>query len=301
MHVSLESLSKRYGPVTALEDVTLEIREGEFLGLVGPNGSGKSTLLKLLLGLIRPTSGTLRIDGREPDPTQWKRIRREIGYMPEQVLFYDHLTGEETLSFLGQLKGVSGEAVKAVLEQVDLAREADRKVREYSKGMRQRLNLAQALLGEPRMLILDEPTSGLDPVAVREFYCFLESYRRQRPVTVLFSTHILAEIEDRIDRVVILQGGRLRALGALSELHQRLRLPLRLSLVLRAQDPGLEEALAREGAYDLAYRNGELQAHAPAECKTRLLALLLERRENIQDFSITEPSLEEVFFGIQRE
>ncbi|MFP5401433.1 MAG: ABC transporter ATP-binding protein, partial [Gammaproteobacteria bacterium] len=154
---------KHYGSIHAVDGVDLEVRAGELFGLIGHNGAGKSTMFKMMLGLIPATAGELRIDGAQVEGGDFRAVRRKIGYLPENVVLYDNLTGTETLDFFARLKGVSPANNAALLERVGLIHAAKRRVREYSKGMRQRLGFAQALLGKPRILFLDEPTTGLDP------------------------------------------------------------------------------------------------------------------------------------------
>jgi len=232
--IELLNVEKAYGSVKALRGVSLTVGDGEFLGLVGPNGAGKTTLIRILLGVEKPTAGRILLNSREPDHREWVNFRRNTGYMPERVTFYDNLTGLETLRFFARIKGYGEAEVKKVLSLNLLPEETlHRRMGEYSKGMKQRINLMQALLGEPKMLILDEPTSGLDPEGVRTFYQILENIRKEQKVTVIVSTHILAEIEDRVDRVVIIKGGSIRAEGSLEELYMSLNLPIRFLLRIR--------------------------------------------------------------------
>lgn len=268
------------------------------LGLVGPNGSGKTTLLKVMLGIIRPTSGKVLVNGEELSGARWKEFKRSVGYMPERVSFYDNLTGMETLRLFARIKNVEMsrmyEFIKRILSEDALLR----KVGGYSKGMRQRLNLAQALLNDPDLLILDEPTSGLDPVVTKEFYDILNGVGERKRLTVILSSHILGEIEDRIDRIAILKNGLLAAKGTLEELYTSLRLPLRISIAVISRDETLEDVLRKEGASEIEYKEGHLLASVPRESKIRILSVLFQRRNGFTDLSIREPSLEEVFFGV---
>jgi len=296
--VELVNVEKAYGSVKALKGVSLKVEEGEFLGLVGPNGAGKTTLIRILLGVERPTSGKILIDSKEPSREEWISFRRSVGYMPERVSFYDNLTGLETLKFFARIKGYGESEVRKVLSLNLLSEESlNRRVGEYSKGMRQRINLMQALLGEPRMLILDEPTSGLDPEGVRTFYRIIEDIRRSRGVTVIISTHILAEIEDRVDRVVILKGGRLRAEGSLEELYMSLNLPIRFFLRVRGDTEGVLRHLKKIGAEEVQIREDLLIAEVPVERKVEFLMRLGDLEGSILDVRVREPSLEEVFFS----
>jgi Cu-processing system ATP-binding protein len=294
----LDNISKHYEGVTALDGVGLEIREGEVLGLVGPNGSGKSTMLKIMLGIIRPTSGKVLINSSELTDRQWKEFKRSVGYMPERVSFYDNLTGRETLKLFARVKGGSLSKMGEIIERILSSDVLDRKVGGYSKGMRQRLNLAQALINDPDFLVLDEPTSGLDPVGTKELYDILSEVRERKKLTAILSSHILAEIEDKMDRVAIIKNGSLKAIGSLEELYTGMKIPLRISLKINRKDEFLEELFKQQGAVDLDYRHGFLLASVPRKNKLEIISAIMAEKERFDDFSIREPSLEEVFFGV---
>lgn len=204
--------------VTAVRELDLRVEAGEIFGLLGPNGSGKTTTIKLLLGLLRPTKGEVRVFGGSPrDP---RRLAR-VGYLPEESPFYGHLTAEETLRFYGSLFGMGGPELRRraddLLDRVGLSTARKRRVGEFSKGMLRRIGLAQALINDPDLLVLDEPTAGLDPIGTREVKDLLLELRR-RGKTVILSSHLLADIEDVCDRVAILHLGALQALGAMESL-----------------------------------------------------------------------------------
>lgn len=298
MILKLQNISKYYEQIRAVDSVSLEIHEGEMLGLVGPNGSGKSTLLKIMLGILRPSSGKVLINGEGLSKEGWKRFKGTIGYMPERVSFYDNLTGRETLQLFARIKGgrlgLENGLIKKILPEDVL----ERKVGGYSKGMRQRLNLAQALLGQPDFLVLDEPTSGLDPVGTKEFYEFLEEERRRKKLTVILSSHILAEIEDKTDRVAVIKNGSLKAIGPLQDLYAGLEIPLRIDIKIKNKDEVLEGLLKKEGVIELTYKNGSLHASVPRDVKLQIISAIMKEKDRFVDFSIREPSLEEVFFGV---
>ncbi len=296
--LELSEISKNFGDIKAVDSVSLKINEGEMLGLVGPNGSGKSTLLKIMLGITRPSSGKVLVNDKELTDKDWKEIRKRIGYMPERVNFYDNLTGRETLELFAKIKGGDLGNLSEILKKVGLENASNRRVGGYSKGMRQRLNLAQALSNDPDLLVLDEPTSGLDPVGTKEFYNILSDVRTRKKLTVILSSHILAEIEDKIDRVAVLKAGGLKAVGSLEELYSGFNLPLKISIALKERNETLEGLLKREGAKDIGYKNGHLTASISREDKLRLLSAVMEKKESFVDLSIREPNLEEVFFGI---
>lgn len=202
----------------AVNDLDFEVREGEVIGLLGPNGSGKSTTVKMLLGLLYPTAGRLTVFGKSPRDVDTKRL---IGYLPEESYLYKYLTAYETLDFFGSLFNLSAEERKKrseqLLEMVGLEHARNRPVGEFSKGMTRRIGLAQAMINDPSLLILDEPTSGLDPLGCREVKDLILLLKK-RGKTVIVTSHLLSDIEDVCDRVIILYGGRIRAQGTLQDL-----------------------------------------------------------------------------------
>ncbi|CAP44692.1 ABC transporter ATP-binding protein [Bordetella petrii] len=234
--VVLAGASKHYGQHRALDRVDLELRAGECVALAGHNGAGKSTLIKLVLGLIRPTHGRVQLLGHDAASRQAARLRHDIGYLPETVALHPAMTGAETLDFYARLKRQPLARNAALLERVGIADAAHRRVGGYSKGMRQRLALAQALLGRPRILLLDEPTTGLDPASRLMFYDLVRELR-DAGATVLVSTHALAEIAGHVDRVIVMTHGHKIADGTLNQLRQAIGVPLRIVLTLAQPAP----------------------------------------------------------------
>lgn len=297
-HVEVRALTRDYGAVRALDGVTLDIARGELFGLIGHNGAGKTTLFKTLLGLIAPSAGEVRIDGVPAHGAGFRAVRREVGYLPENLVFYDNLTGLETLRFFARLKAAPAASCAPLLESVGLGAAAGRRVREYSKGMRQRLGLAQALLGAPRLLLLDEPTSGLDPEGIREFFQRLQALRAAG-VTIVLSSHVLAEIQQRVDRLAILAAGRLRALGSVATLRATLDLPVTIDLrCVPTRAAALRERLASLPATVTAAGEGAFRLACARQHKRTVLAAVLAAGEDIVDIELREPSLEDLFFGL---
>lgn len=223
--VLIEGLTKTFRsgwpglpPVTALSGLSLTVRQGEIYGFLGPNGSGKTTTLKILMGLMRATSGKAEVLGKPAGDVQ---VRRQIGFLPESPYFYDYLTAEEFLAFYGHLAGLEraelGRRIDHLLEVVGLTEARTRQLRKFSKGMLQRVGLAQALIHDPELVILDEPMSGLDPIGRKQVRDLILSLRDQGK-TVFFSTHIIPDVEMICDRVGIVVKGRLLATGRVDEL-----------------------------------------------------------------------------------
>jgi ABC-2 type transport system ATP-binding protein len=223
--IEIQSLTKDYAVGfwrkklrRSLDSLSLEVHEGEAFGFLGPNGAGKTTTLKLLMGIIFPTSGTARILGRPIDDVA---MHRDIGYLPEQPYFYDYLTARELLDYFARFFGFSAaernERVNKYLDLVGLASASNVQLRKFSKGMMQRVGIAQAILHEPKVVFLDEPMSGLDPVGRREVRDIILELKRQGR-TVFFSTHILSDAEMLCDRVAVLAGGKLQGVGAPNEI-----------------------------------------------------------------------------------
>ncbi len=208
----------RQRPVRALDSLSLKVESGEVFGLLGPNGAGKTTTFKILMGLIRPTGGKAQILGAD---IQDVKVRERIGYLPEQPYFYDYLTAREFLVYCGALcdlpKAAASQRTDELLQLVGLINSADKQLRKFSKGMLQRVGLAQALINDPEVLFLDEPMSGLDPLGRREVRDLIVNLRN-RGKTIFFSSHILTDVEAMCDRVAILNKGRLIESGKLSEI-----------------------------------------------------------------------------------
>ncbi len=289
--VSLRGVSKRYGPITAVRDLDLALHAGEVIALVGHNGAGKTTQIKMMLGLARPSAGRVELLGGDP-VVHGLTLRREVGYLPESVSFHLALTGRETLAFYARLKGVPLAGLDAAFAAVGLDGAADRAVGTYSKGMRQRLGLAQALIGHPRVLILDEPTSGLDPALRREFYAIVAA-RAAEGATVLLASHALTELEGRADRVVIVNRGAKIADGTLADLRALARLPVHVRMRPASDFAGKGWQRLPDGSFETLVE--------PA-AKLPLLARLLADPGAVADLIVTEPTLDDLYAHfLQRE
>ncbi|MEI9476011.1 MAG: ABC transporter ATP-binding protein [Deltaproteobacteria bacterium] len=219
--IETEELTKRYGAQTAVNRLNLQIREGEVFGFLGPNGAGKTTSLLMFLGLTEPTSGKVRVCGVDParDPIHVKRL---VGYLPENVGFYDDMDARQNLQYIARLNGipdhVSAERVEELLKMVGLFEEAGKKIGVYSKGMRQRLGIAEVLVKNPKLIFLDEPTIGLDPDGTNRMLDLIHSLSREKNITVFLSSHLLDQVQRICDRVGIMIKGNLVAVGPIDEL-----------------------------------------------------------------------------------
>lgn len=219
--ITASQLTKRYDDTLAVDSLTLEIQRGEVFGLLGPNGAGKTTTILMLLGLTEPTSGRAAVDGLDPtrDPLA---VKSRVGYLPDDVGFYDDMTARQNLRYTAALNRLprshADDRIERVLDDVGLLGDADRKVGSFSRGMRQRLGVADALVKQPSILILDEPTVNIDPEGVRELLLLVERLRSDQGVTVLLSSHLLHQVQQVCDRIGIFVAGKLRACGTVDEL-----------------------------------------------------------------------------------
>lgn len=291
--VEISHATKRYGAIEAVRDVSFTLGPGQTVALVGHNGAGKTTLIKLMLGLVRPTEGSIRILGDDP-AAGGIEARRRLGYLPESVSFNTALTGREVLAFYARLKSEPVDGIRALLDRVGLAAAADRRIGTYSKGMRQRLGLAQALIGTPRLLLLDEPTTGLDPGLRMEFYEIVGELR-DRGATVVLSSHVLTELEERTERVLIVSRGRLVADGTIDALRRVADLPakVRVSVV----DGAVETLRSLMGgmAAGRTFNGHRFEFDATPSQKIELLRRAAGAGDLIADIDVIPPSLDELY------
>lgn len=290
--LSLSNLTKLYGSETALDGVDLSLAAGERVALLGHNGAGKSTLMKIVLGLIPASEGRVEVAGHTPGSGVARAL---TAYLPENVAFHPALTAREQLRHYLRLRGADRAEAGPLLKRVGLADAADRRIGTYSKGMRQRVGLAQAFIGQPRLMVLDEPTSGLDPVSRREFYTLLDDLAASG-TAILLSSHALSEVETRTDRIVILSQGRKVAEGTLDSLRAEAALPLTIHLRPRK---GRAEALA--AAFPEARPVAEMLTLSCAQGdKLALMARISGCADTLADFDMLPPSLDDIYAHISR-
>jgi Cu-processing system ATP-binding protein len=285
--LTIAALDKSYGRAQVLEGITLDVAPGERVALLGHNGAGKSTLIKLILGLLGPTGGTIRVAGHAPGS---HAARAATAYLPEQVAFHRALTGREQLTMFARLAGEHPKTVAPLLERVGLVDAADRRIRTYSKGMRQRLGLAQALLGRRRVALLDEPTSGLDPISRHDLYAVIDEMAANG-TALLIASHALTELEARTDRIAIMAKGRLVADDSLGNLARAAALPTRIRLT--AREGAADAVQAKLGGTRVNGRAVEL--HCTTEQKMAQLARVAGLGDAVRDVEMTPPSLEDLY------
>lgn len=292
--ISLQAVSKCYGNETVLRDINLQVQAGECIVLVGHNGAGKTSLMKLLLGLTRPSSGSVNVLGANPAFSASVAQHEALGYLPESVVFYEAMTGREVLRFYAQLKKSSKRECEELLQIVGLGDAAGRRVGTYSKGMRQRLGLAQAMLGEPQLLFLDEPTTGLDPLLRQHFYELIDGLHK-RGATSIISSHALNEVEARADRFVIMKAGLIVASGTLDELYQQAALPVRMKIRVT---PGEAASVAERFNAEVNItdiNNESLNFSCLNKDKMSLIRHITSLGEVVNDMHIMPPRLDEVY------
>lgn len=288
--VETRGLTKRYGSLTAVSDLNLNVRRGEVYGFLGPNGAGKTTTLRMLLGLIRPSSGDATVIGGSPGtPDSLERV----GALVESPAFYPYLSGRDNLRVMARYSGVGKDRIGEVLDQVELSERAKDKFRKYSLGMKQRLGVAAALLKDPELLILDEPTNGLDPKGMADMRRLIRTLGTGDR-TVLLSSHLLGEVEQICDRVGVIQKGKLVAQGTVSELRGREGLLVRAEPVEYAHEiakrlAGVEEVKETDGMLRLTTDPGRA-----AEINAKLVSAGLR----VSEIRPSEQSLEEVFLEL---
>lgn len=285
----------RFGEVDALDDVSLVLEAGKATMLAGPNGAGKTTLLKVLLGLVRPDHGAFEVDGqRALVDNAWKE---RVGYLPEAVAFSENLSGLQQLRFFARARGVSREHTESVLERVGLHAARRRAVRGYSRGMRQRLGLAVAILTNPDLLILDEPTAGLDQEGLAVLWSVLEEWRQQRRM-VLVSTHDLALMERRVDEMCVLREGRVLAHGSANDLRTAARLPHHVWFEVSDDDARVRllcEAMEKWGKGRVERRDGIVGVEVAPEAILELMEIQSGFPGTVRGLRVEEPTLDIVY------
>jgi ABC-2 type transport system ATP-binding protein len=296
--IETQNLTKRYGDVVAVDNLNLRIRAGEVFGILGPNGSGKTTTILMLLGLTEPTDGWARVLGFDP-MRQPLEVKSRVGYLPDQVGFYDELTARENLAYIAKLNGLSRPVaqrrISDALERMGLAEVADRRVGTFSRGMRQRLGVAEILLKHPQVIILDEPTLGLDPEAAREFLQIIRTFKEEK-ITVLLSSHLLHQVQAVCDRVGLFSQGRMVLEGTVAELARQV-LGGAYRVHIKAMGPDLTQALQKiSGAVRVQKLDSDLyKIEAQEDIRAEVARVAVHAGAHVLSLGLEEPSLDEVY------
>ena len=296
--IETKALCKQYGPHTAVDHVELHVPQGCVYGFIGPNGAGKSTTMKMLLGLIHPTAGRVRLLGQELTEKSRLTLLRQTGSLIESPAGYLHLTAQENLEIVADLKGVPHKDIGRVLDIVHLTQDRSRRVGQYSLGMKQRLGIAMALLGSPKLLILDEPTNGLDPAGIQEMRTLIQNMPAATGATVLISSHLLGEMEQMVEQVGIIDHGHILFEGPLTELQRHSR----GNVTLRLLDPAKAAPILR--ANGLTVHSDSCVVTLPP-LRDSLLADLVQKLAacgaGVVELTPHTKTLEEIFLSLTSE
>ena len=293
--IETHDLCKQYGNALRVAHLDLDVPEGSVYGFLGPNGAGKSTTLKMILGLVRPTAGDIRVLGKKMDGGSRLAVLRQVGSLIESPSYYGHLTGEENLRIVQTLRGVPEKNIREVLQIVRLDGQRGKRVAHYSLGMKQRLGLAAALLGYPKLLILDEPTNGLDPAGIQEMRELICSLPERFGMTVVVSSHLLSEIDQMADHVAIIREGELVFQDTLEALHGRSR----HHLALRTTNNAVARAILQEKSVPCQEEEGYLILPILSdELAAQLTRLLGARNLGVIRLEERQKSLEDIFLEL---
>lgn len=297
--VECRDLTKQYGSFTAVDHLNLTVRKGEVFGLLGPNGAGKTTTILMILGLTEPTGGSVRVLGLDP-ARQPLSVKARVGYLPDQVGFYDNLTARENLSYIAKLNGIRepemSRRINAALDQVGLSQVADRRVKTFSRGMRQRLGVAEVLIKQPQLIIMDEPTLALDPEAVREFLDLIRQLKTSG-ITMLLSSHLLQQVQAVCDRVGLFHKGRMVLEGTVSELAQRvLGGAYRIHLEVEGGDAVAAALRELPGVLNVSQDGTRFyNVEARSDLRAEVARKVIEVGGRLLGLSVDTPGLDEVY------
>jgi ABC-2 type transport system ATP-binding protein len=294
-----KGLTKRYGTFTAVDHLDLSIRRGEVFGLLGPNGAGKTTTILMLLGLTEPTAGEVRVLGFDP-ARQPLSVKKRVGYMPDQVGFYDDLTARENLIYIAKLNGIPRDQIKRrveeAIERVRLSDVIDKRAGTFSRGMRQRLGLADVLIKKPQLIIMDEPTQGLDPELAHEFLNLIHSLKEEG-TTILLSSHLLHQVQAICDRVGLFSHGRMVLQGTVSDLARKvLGGAYRIQLEAEGSAAKLRKALeALPEVHTVAAQNGKMILEAQKDVRAEAAEAVIKAGGRLKGLSVEAPSLDDIY------
>jgi len=295
--VEIKNLTKMYNGQKAVDNLSFSVKKGEVFGFLGPNGAGKTTTIKALLGLIHENAGELRINGHNMK-NNYIKAKKELGYLPERANFYDNLNPVQTLNFFCELKGVDKSVVKPLIREVGLEEAQNKKVGNFSKGMRQLLGVAQTMIGNPSIYILDEPMGGLDARWVKTIRDKIKLLNEQGS-TVIFSSHILSEVQNICHRVAIINKGRLIALDTVENLNKYLKIKPRLEITIKDLTGKVPEVINNlKGVESASAKDDVLFITCESKIRVKVISALEEAGFEIYNIKTIEPSLEEAFMKL---
>ena len=304
--IETAGLTKRYRDKMAVSDLDLQIARGEVFGFLGPNGAGKTTTILMLLGLTEPTQGTASVCGFNPT-TQPLEVKRRVGYLPENPGFYEDLTARENLAYIARLNRIGEDRLDGllgqVLEQVGLADDADRPVREFSRGMKQRLGIGEVLVKEPEVIILDEPTLGIDPEGVARLLDLITRLQRESGLTVLLCSHLLHQVQQVCQRIGIIVRSRMIVQGSPDELGKAIRQERQWNFFVEVGgDQPMEEALsALPGVDECQRQESGWSLRCTRDVRPELMTLVREQGVDLLQLRAEDPTLEEIYLKYFRE
>jgi len=292
--IEVRNLTKKYNNFKAVDDVSFNVKSGEIFGFLGPNGAGKTTTIKSMIGLIHANSGEIKINGFDIKKKE-KDAKKYVGYLPEKVAFYDNLTALQNMHFYAEMKNISKEECKSLIEEMGIGDAVNKKVGKFSKGMQQRLGMARALIGNPPILMLDEPSGGLDPRGVALIRNKIREMK-DKGSTVFISSHILAEVQEVCDRVGIIDKGIIVAEDSVSKLSDKLNLKPKLIIELEKISEKIVDSVKKvEGVEKVDAIGVMVHITCNQKAKSKIIISVEKAGGNIVNIQIKEPSLEEVF------
>lgn len=301
------NLTKRYRDLVAVNNLNLTVEQGEICGFLGPNGAGKTTTILMLLGLTEPTSGQVSVCGFNPS-RQPLDVKSRVGYLPESPGFYEDLSGWENLRYIARLNRIpddkSDRTIAELLEHVSLSNDSRRPVREYSRGMKQRLGIAEVLVKEPQVLILDEPTLGLDPDGAVRILELITRLGRERGLTILLSSHMLYQVQQICRRIGIIVKGKLLVHGEVDQLGIAIFKERRWNFLIQVdgEADGLENELrSLDGVADIEHRNGLWRLQCTTDVRSEVVSLVLRKGLSLLQLRTEDPTLEEIYLKYFRE
>lgn len=298
--IQTQNLTKKYDDFTAVDSLNLDIQEGEIFGMLGPNGSGKTTTILMLLGLTEPTHGKVEILGLDPSRKPLS-VKAQVGYLPDQIGFYDNLTAEENLIYIAKLNGLSrpeaNQRINESLDRMGLKDAANKKVKTYSRGMRQRLGVAEQLIKKPKIIIMDEPTLGLDPEAAHRFLNLISEFKNQG-ITILLSSHLLQQVQETCDRVGLFYHGQIKLEGTIPELSRQV---MEGGYKVKVQAEGNSQEIEKQlrtlsGLVDLQHPSPDHYVLiATNDLRSEAAQAVIRANGQLKSLDIDVPSLEEIY------